>query len=214
MLIPDTELYTWIWWATLSIATLAQAGFAVHRFATAPALPLAGQRLVLKCATIFACGVVYRSVFPLRYASRPHACLFEVDPWRAVGSCLGDRLAAQTCEVSLSLAFATMGQVVYSSLRMPRLAAISRALFWPIVSAQLCCWIGVATDNKWWHIIEESQVRRRMHHSPLTTKHSPLSHPVGRHLPRARSAGGLLPGFRRRRPAATARARPRPEPAP
>ena len=107
------------------------------------------------CFAAFSVGALLRSAFPIRWSTRPHACLIDT-PFRVVGGHMFDRVVAQTAEVSFGALVAFSSDHHLAHLGLPRTAAVARACAWPIVLAQCCCWIGEITDNKLWHVYEES----------------------------------------------------------
>lgn len=108
------------------------------------------------CLVAFSTSAFFRSTFPINWSTRPHCCLIEVPYAPFLGSDVVDRLFAQTAEVSFGFLIAfTCGRHV-ESLQQHKTAALARLLAWPTVLAQVNCWIGEITDNKMWHVFEET----------------------------------------------------------
>lgn len=149
---------TWLWWICLLALTIYHLGATVReaRALDLSALP-SSARCVVACSLTFAVGALLRTLFPVRWGSRPHACLYDV-PYDAdfLGSDLFDRITANIAEMSMGMLIAQSAAIIHASLGFPRLAAISRLLLWPIALAQCFCWWGGSTDNKLAHVIEES----------------------------------------------------------
>ena len=132
----------WVWWCAMVAWALGQL---LRTLWTTTSTRL----------RIIAAGALFRAAFPVRWGSRPHACLVA-GLGGVLGSDLADRTAATVVEVSLaSLASATTAATA-SSRGHASLARGHRLAFAPIVLAQLACWYGCATDNKLWHVVEES----------------------------------------------------------
>ena len=112
-------------------------------------------RWALGCAVCFSVAAFIRSAFPVRWSSRPHACLFDL-PYGILGSDMFDRFVAQSAEVSLGFLVAYMAGTHLDTLGLTWAARLVRVLAWPIVLAQCCCWVGEVSDNKLWHVFEES----------------------------------------------------------
>lgn len=112
-------------------------------------------RWALCLGLTFAVGAWLRALFPVRWSTRPHACLFTT-PMAVIGSDMFDRFVAQSIEMSFGFLIAHVHATHLDTLSLPRAAALSRLLAWPICMAQCCCWVGEVTDNKLWHAIEES----------------------------------------------------------
>ena len=149
---------TWLWWCSLSLVSTIHLGLVMRLAASLDFNKLpAASRLVVRCTIVFAIGAVIRTVIPVRWGTRPHACLFDVPfDGNFFGSDLMDRLTANAAELSMGALVAQSTALVHASLGHHRLASASRVLFWPIAAAQLACWYGCATDIKLLHVIEES----------------------------------------------------------
>ena len=66
------------------------------------------------------------------------------------------RFVAQSMELSIGYLMAHANANAAECMGLDRMAAVARLCFWPIAMAQCCCWRGEITDNKWWHVVEES----------------------------------------------------------
>jgi len=73
-----------------------------------------------------------------------------------LGSDLFDRLVANCAEVSFGALIAEVSGFHLDILGLRWLPAVARLCAWPIVLAQACCWTGEISDNKLWHVVEES----------------------------------------------------------
>ena len=149
-LLPANTTYPW--WGSVVFLAGAHAAFSI-RFARSHSAVVPGWALF--CYVAFCVGALYRSTFPINWSARPHWCLWET-PLRIVGGDMADRLVAQTAEVSLGCITAFTSGVHLDKLKRPRTALAARLLSWPIVVAQMSCWVGEITDNKLYHVIEES----------------------------------------------------------
>jgi hypothetical protein len=91
----------------------------------------------------------------VRWSTRPHGCLYT-DTWRILGSGMFDRCIAMFAEVNLGALLARTSEVHLRNVGLPNSACLAGWCSLPIVVAQGCCWCGVITDNKIWHVAEES----------------------------------------------------------
>ena len=167
---------TYVWWAALTAVTACHALLSV-RFArrSAGAVP----SWALGYVVVFSVAAFVRSAFVVRWSSRPHACLFDTPcvtrhsrsaqhtsakptrlalacADRVLGSDLFDRLVANCAEVSFGALIAEVSGFHLDILGLRWLPAVARLCAWPIVLAQACCWTGEISDNKLWHVVEES----------------------------------------------------------
>ena len=111
---------TWLWWSTLSIVTFVQAVLFL-RFVSRSTAPRWARTLGLN----FAVGACLRMIFPVRWSSRPWACLFST-PYMFLGSGLFDRLVAHTIEISFGFLVAFTHETHLLTLGRPRSAAVAR----------------------------------------------------------------------------------------
>ena len=143
---------TWAWWGVLSTICLVHAAlFAKHNVPRWHQLP----RWASYTGATFVCCAFLRSFFPVNWSVRPHACLLDT-PGRIIGGDMFDRFVAQSMELSIGYLMAHANANAAECMGLDRMAAVARLCFWPIAMAQCCCWRGEITDNKWWHVVEES----------------------------------------------------------
>ena len=142
---------TYVWWVSLCVVTFIEAVLFTAFARRETKVPYWAKF----CLVAFALGAHFRSVVPVRWATRPHGCLYE-SPYRILGGDMLDRFVAQTAEVSLGALVAFTSGTHLDTLGLSRMAALARFCVWPIVLAQCCCWVGEISDNKLWHVFEES----------------------------------------------------------
>lgn len=114
------------------------------------------ERAIHRLCTVYVLGSLWRSVFPVLWESRPHACLFAT-PGMVAGGDLIDQLWSQMAESSLGLEAAWVYGRVLRTLGTPTTARLAHKAGWLILFvARPCCWLGCTTDNKLYHVFEES----------------------------------------------------------
>ena len=153
--IPEEEQNTYIWWAVMCAICAANVAFLFHSRRVSPPRD-AHERSMELAATVFVLGCAWRGVFPVQWEIRPHGCLFET-PMMLAGGELLDELVAQAVECAIAYQAAQTTARALRAADAPGLARVAARCHWPIVVlARTACWIGCATDNKAFHIVEES----------------------------------------------------------
>lgn len=144
------------WWWTMIGINLTQAGLLITAAVTRPPRD-SHERKLLLLACIYLTGCAWRCTFPVLWEVRPHACLFKVDDSMLVGGELVDQAFSQFAESSIAIMLAIKSARALRLNGSPLGAAIASKSFWLIVGlARVCCWYGCSTDNKLFHVIEES----------------------------------------------------------
>jgi hypothetical protein len=145
---------TW-WWSMVSIN-------AVHALLLSAAVSKrpprdAHERWLRVLAVTYLVGCTWRSTFPVLWESSPHGCLFKVDDTMLIGGELVDQLFSQCAETSIAVMFAMKTGRALRASGSPHCAAVASRSYWLIAYfARLCCWYGCSTDNKLFHVLEES----------------------------------------------------------
>jgi hypothetical protein len=104
--------------------------------------------------TIYVLVAVYRSTFPILWDARPAGCLFST-PDMLLGGVLFDQLLSHVAECSFALHLSCLGeQLLVYNVRTRRFIGLSHLMI--TIFARSCCWVGVVTTNKFYHVIEES----------------------------------------------------------
>jgi len=148
-----------LWWAALLVNSMVQLTWFFHVQKRIPHLTGA-QRKRFGCAAAYLIGSSIRALYPVNWEVRPHACMFNTWADRFVGRVLGgeliDRLLATVMELAIAhLVCSAISDVCLVHART-RSARLARSCQIPVVLAQLACWAGGITDNKAFHIVEES----------------------------------------------------------
>jgi hypothetical protein len=104
--------------------------------------------------TIYVLAAVYRSTFPILWDARPAGCLFRT-PNMFLGGVLFYQLLSHTAETSFAMHFSLLGeQLLVCNVKTRKLIGHSHLII--SIFARSCCWMGVSTTNKFYHVIEES----------------------------------------------------------
>ena len=148
-----------LWWAALLVNSMVQLTWFFHVQKRIPYLT-GPQRKRFACAAAYLIGSAVRALYPVNWEVRPHACMFNTWADRFVGRVLGgeliDRVLAMVMELAIAhLVCSAISDVCLVHART-RSAKLARSCQIPVVIAQLTCWVGVVTDNKAFHIVEES----------------------------------------------------------
>jgi len=108
--------------------------------------------LTMACAV----GTIYRCIVPVLWEARPHGCLFAT-PGMYFGGELLDQVAAQIAECSFALLVAMQTALALHQSGAHTCGKIAGNVFLLIwLVARPCCWSGVTTDNKLFHVLEET----------------------------------------------------------
>lgn len=115
------------------------------------------ERALRLLAMTYLAGCAWRCTFPVLWEVRPHGCLFEVDKSGLIGGELLDQGMSQCAESSIAILFAIKVGRALRANGSPVGASIASRSWWLIVFfARFCCWYGCSTDNKLYHVFEES----------------------------------------------------------
>ena len=135
------------------------------------------ERALKLLAVTYWVGCAWRCTFPVLWEVRPHGCLFYVDKGGLIGGELLDQGMSQCAESSIAILFAIKVGRALRANGSPIGAYFACKAWWLIVfCARFFCWYGCSTDNKLWHVFEESSwtafaiiLAIAMVHSLLTT---------------------------------------------
>jgi len=141
------------WWAMFvwSTANMALLFAACRCNPAATRHETKAQRLTLLCAI----GTVYRCTFPVVWEARPHGCMFAT-PGMLLGSEMFDQVCAQVAECTFAMLVSMQVALGLSCIGAEVCSKVAGRAFWAVwLVARPCCWLGVTTDNKLFHVFEE-----------------------------------------------------------